>query len=155
MVNRTTAILLVSVTASPHKESTIPSRESEEFGQFVESAPRTPNGRYVVDGDLPLRSIDDLYQYYVSSVFGERTARSGLAIYHGGADIKWNETTKLNLTYCVDSVQWSSSYWNVVNAMTAAAQSWKGAAYDFKHVFHRTPLARTAIVSFSGQRSGA
>lgn len=93
----------------------------EEFLDVVYQEPDT--GIYIVDGDTPIATIEELSDFY------EKHVRLGaLSIYHeNGVDIKWNAMDKLNLTYCV-STTFGASYTNVVNAMFNATDAWASAA---------------------------
>jgi hypothetical protein len=93
----------------------------EEFLEVVYQEPDT--GIYIVDGDTPIATIEELRDFY------EKHVRLGaLSIYNvNGVDIKWNATEKLDLTYCV-STTFGASYTNVVNAMYGATNAWASAA---------------------------
>ncbi|WP_152622707.1 M57 family metalloprotease, partial [Archangium violaceum] len=100
----------------------------EEFAATVFQEPES--GAYIVDGDVALESREQLREFY------ERYVRQGALIVHrvGSADAKWDDTQKLNLTYCV-STAFGSRYGTVVQAMADAARAWERAArVDFIHV---------------------
>jgi serine protease len=100
----------------------------EEFEATVYREPDT--GIYIVDGDTPLQNELELRAFY------ERYVQPGALIIHqaGGVDVKWNDTQKMNLTYCV-STNFDSRYDAVVQAMSDAASAWEAAAHvDFTHL---------------------
>jgi len=74
---------------------------AESFEEFRDRTPRQPGetGAYIVEGDMPFYGDEALREYWESlDTAGE------LAIgYANGAYVKWNATTKRNLTYCIDN----------------------------------------------------
>ncbi|WPB74113.1 M57 family metalloprotease [Archangium violaceum] len=100
----------------------------EEFAATVFQEPES--GAYIVDGDVALESREQLREFY------ERYVLQGALIVHrvGSADARWDDTQKVNLTYCV-STAFGSRYGTVVQAMADAARAWERAArVDFIHV---------------------
>jgi len=100
----------------------------EEFLEHVYQEPDT--GVYIADGDTPFADIKQLREFY------ELHVRDGELIVHqsGGVDVKWSDTQKLNLTYCV-STSFGGNYDTVVAAMTSAATAWEAVAnVNFVHV---------------------
>lgn len=93
----------------------------EEFMDVVYQEPET--GIYIVDGDTPIQSYRELEAFYAQYVQG-----GSLAIYtSGGADVKWSDAQKLNLTYCV-STTFGTNYNAVVSAMNSATAAWEAVA---------------------------
>jgi hypothetical protein len=101
----------------------------EEF--ITDYAYQEPDsGLWIADGDTTFLSIDELRRFY------DQAVRPGaLAVYRsGGADVKWSNSQKLNLTYCV-STSFGSRYSTVVSAMTSATGAWESAAdVNFVHL---------------------
>jgi serine protease len=99
----------------------------EEFLEVVYQEPET--GIYIVNGDTPILTIEELRAFYEDHV------RQGALAVHtvNGVDAKWSNTAKLNLTYCVSST-FGTNYTKVVNAMSQAAGAWENAAnIEFIH----------------------
>ena len=81
------------------------------------------NGMYIVNGDEVIQSEKQLREFY-DYVFTD----SELIINRvGGADDKWSNTAKLNLTYCVSNT-FNNNKAAAVAAMNQAAANWEGAA---------------------------
>jgi uncharacterized protein (TIGR03382 family) len=100
------------------------------FEEFRAKAAREPGtGYYVVDWDRIIRSDDELLEFWGSLQQG------ALAIYNTGTDIKWNDTQKLQLTYCVGA-GFAANKQKVVDAMAAASNlGWeKMANVNFTYV---------------------
>ncbi|MGN6104496.1 MAG: matrixin family metalloprotease [Kofleriaceae bacterium] len=100
------------------------------FEEFKANAGREPGtGAYVLDWDMVLHGDDALYEYWT------RFQQGALSIYAvGGADIKWDNTQKKNLTYCIGS-SFGARKDQIVAAMQAAtAQGWEKFA-DIKFVY--------------------
>ncbi len=116
-------------------ESTTPTPETtgqgmtwEQFLSVVYQEPET--GLFIADGDTVFASEKHLREFY------ENNVKNGQLIVHtaGGADAKWSETQKLNLTYCVSST-FGSNYNRAVADMTAAANAWEAVGnVNFIHV---------------------
>jgi len=88
-------------------------------------------GVFIADGDTPFFSMKQLREFY------EMNVRDGQLIVNriGSADDKWNDTQKLNLTYCVSKKALGSNYNKAVTAMAAAASAWEATAnVNFVHV---------------------
>jgi hypothetical protein len=100
----------------------------EEFLSVIYQEPDT--GIYIVDGDIPIATLPELERFYA-----EHVQHGDLAVYHsGGQDVKWSDSQKLNLTYCV-STGFGSRYSEVVSAMSSATGAWESAAnVNFVHL---------------------
>jgi hypothetical protein len=111
------------------------------FEEFLEAVPQEPEtGVYIVDGDVPILTLDELKRFY------DLYVREGaLAVYNvSGVDIRWNDSQKLALTYCV-STSFGSRYSSVVSAMNAAAGAWEAAAnVNFIHQSGEDPYCHGA-----------
>jgi type IV pilus biogenesis protein CpaD/CtpE len=102
----------------------------EEFEAGVYLEP-WEGGVYIVNGDTPVETREELRAFY------EDYFTSGELIVHqsGGADVVWNATEKLNITYCVSSKSFGGNYTRVVDAMADATSAWEGAAnVNFIHL---------------------
>ncbi len=93
------------------------STPTPSFEEFRDQTYLEPweGGAYIVNGDTPIHGEKALREFY-DSVFGE-----GELIVHrsGGADAKWTDTQKLNLTYCVSN-NFGSNKATVVEAFRQA-----------------------------------
>jgi hypothetical protein len=73
---------------------------AETFEEFEERTYQEPweGGHYIVNGDTPIVDIKALEEFW-------KEMSTGQLIVHtvGGQDAKWNNTQKLNLTYCVNN----------------------------------------------------
>lgn len=100
----------------------------EEFLTHVDVEEET--GFFITDGDMVIYSEPELRRFY------EQHFQPGaLAVYYAsGKDIKWSDSQKNNLTYCV-STTFGSRYNEVVSAMASATGAWEAAAnVDFIHL---------------------
>jgi hypothetical protein len=162
-------LLLICLTAPTQLLAAAPT-----FSEFAATVPQRPDGVFVVDGDLPIRDENELYNYYLANfgltstgttikpnywgVFDQPSSliQPQLAIAYNGGDVKWNDSQKLSLTYCV-----STSFNNprfaggigqyyVTSAMLTAAEGWQGAAYvNYTHVASQdTNCANSTSVMF-------
>lgn len=95
----------------------------QSFEEFLAVTYKEPNGVWIADGDTPFETVDQLREFY------EMHVRQGaLAIMtSGGADVKWSDSQKVNLTYCV-STTFGTRYAEVVDAMASATGAWEAAA---------------------------
>lgn len=94
------------------------------FEEFKASVYREPStGVYIVDGDTPVETDAALELFY------QKYIQHGALIVNqvGGVDDRWNNTQKLNITYCV-SPSFGANYAAVVQAMAAASAEWRSAA---------------------------
>ena len=74
-------------------------------------------GHFIVDGDTPIRDEKQLYEFW------ESMQQGGLIINTvGGLDDRWNDTQKLNLTYCVSN-NFGSNKAAVVAALKSATDN--------------------------------
>jgi hypothetical protein len=85
------------------------------FEEFKANAAREPGtGYYVVDWDRIIKTDDELMEFW------GQLQQGALAIFNNGVDIKWNDTQKLQLTYCVGAT-FGANKQKVVDAMAAAS----------------------------------
>ncbi|WNG49990.1 matrixin family metalloprotease [Archangium minus] len=100
-----------------------PVGQALSWEEFRAQVYQDPEGVFIVNGDTPLHNEKLLREFY------EQYVKAGQLIVHapGGTDAKWNDTQKLNLTYCV-STTFGSNYDKVVQDMAAAAGAWEAVA---------------------------
>jgi len=121
-------VMLAGCAGAPAEENVTNTYES--FEAFEAATYREKDtGIYIVDGDTPIDDIKKLEEFY------EIYVREGaLAVLRtGGQDAKWNDTKKLNLTYCV-STTFGSRHSTVVQAMADATSAWQAAA-NVKYIY--------------------
>ncbi|WP_143177645.1 M57 family metalloprotease [Cystobacter ferrugineus] len=109
---------------------TEPISQALSWEQFRSEVYVDPEGAFIVDGDIPLHDEKQLREFY------ELYVNRGQLILNtvGGADTKWSDTQKLNLTYCV-STTFGTNYDRVVQDMASAVGAWEGVAnVNFIHV---------------------
>jgi serine protease len=97
-------------------------QEGPTFEEFRTQTYREPweGGHYIVDGDRAIADDKSLYEFW------ESMQQGGLIINKNGAnDDKWNDTQKLNLTYCISNA-FGSNKQKVIDALAAATeQGWE------------------------------
>lgn len=93
--------------------------------EFKSSALPDGRGGYVVDGDIPLRSEDDLRTYYTSWF---RSADALTVNRVMGADDIWASPQRFNLTYCINAAGFGARFAAVEAAMQRATVSWNSIA---------------------------
>jgi serine protease len=84
-----------------------------------------PEGVFIVDGDVPLHDETRLREFF------EKYVKDGQLIVHSseGVDVKWDDTQKLNLTYCVSSTGFTSLQHGItVQALSDATSAWETVA---------------------------
>jgi hypothetical protein len=110
------------------------------FDEFEATTPRElGTGAYLIEGDIPVWSKEDLRSHYeslkgqsatpvtgVESADGIETVHAPLAVMTNasGLDVKWGPTQQLNVTFCV-STTFGANYSAVVEAMQNAHFSWR------------------------------
>jgi uncharacterized protein (TIGR03382 family) len=107
----TAAALLGCAADQPDLGSTA----GDSFEEFKSKLGREPGtGGYILDWDIVIHSEEALYDHW------QQYQQGALAIYSiNGQDIKWNDTQKLNLTYCIGA-SFGANKQAVVTAMNAA-----------------------------------
>src|SRR5215212_10086615 len=89
------------------------------FEEFLDKTYKEPGGVWIADGDTPFETLEQLREFYETHFLD-----GALAIMtSGGVDVRWDDTQKLNLTYCV-STTFDARYSEVVNAMSSATGAW-------------------------------
>jgi hypothetical protein len=112
----------VGESPEQHREAT--ANTGMSFAEFMTQVYQEPEtGVYIVDGDTPIENLDALETFYAEHM------QDGALIVDrvGGADDRWNDALKLNLTYCV-STSFGGNYDAVVSAMAEATGAWEAAA---------------------------
>ena len=138
-------MIFLIITLANFSGGTLASAATPTFSEFAASIFQRPDGAYVVDDDVPIRDENELYQYYLAKFFPTSSTGTGnvsvsLAIRSNtGSDVKWSDSQKLNLTYCIstgfNSYASGVGHLLVRSAIQAAAESWKGAAQvNYTHV---------------------
>ncbi|HRI72237.1 MAG TPA: M57 family metalloprotease [Polyangium sp.] len=123
-LGRTTAFFLLAFfagCAESGNENEGVTATAPSFADFEAQTYREPEtGIHIVDGDTPIDDIKKLEEFY------EKYVQQGSLIVHrdGGADAKWNNTQKKQLTYCV-STTFGSRYQTAVTAMADASAAWE------------------------------
>ncbi|APR78210.1 Fucolectin-related protein [Minicystis rosea] len=97
------------------------------FEEFKAGLPRDlESGAYIVEGDIPIFGDEALKRYYATISQPGALAVQSLPD-AGGADDRWSDEQKMNLTYCV-STTFGANYEAVVYAMGNAARDWMAVA---------------------------
>lgn len=105
-------------------------RQRLSYEEFKAQAYREPgSGIYIVDGDTPAESEEELRALYDSYVQQGALTINMLVGVDGGlvASDQWSATMKTRLTYCV-STAFGTRQAEVVSAMRAATSAWANAA---------------------------
>lgn len=76
-------------------------------------------GQFIVNGDMPIENEKKLYEFWESLQQGALIVNT-----IGGNDDKWNDTAKLNITYCISN-GFGSNKTRVVDAMKFATEKWE------------------------------
>jgi hypothetical protein len=133
-------------------EVNLPTIATEE-DSFVASAVPLPQGGYVVDHDVRVSSLEEARRYFRemkgSSVHSTASrTRSGLAIkLNGNAWAKWDDSTKVMLTFCVSNA-FGNNHETVLQAMNQAAFAWEQVAnVRFIHVASADSSCNTSNTS--------
>jgi MYXO-CTERM domain-containing protein len=130
-------VLVSCAVDQPNLSSTA----GESFEEFKASVPHeSGTGYYVVDWDRVLKNDAELFDFW------GQLQQEELAVYNiNGTDIKWTDTQKLDLTYCVGTT-FGARQQQVIDAMVlATAQGWeKFANVHFVHVASEDANCTTA-----------
>lgn len=108
------------------------------FEEFEASVYREPDGgKYIVDGDTPIddrKHLEEFFETRIKQVHRDDHEPGQLIVNTaGGVDTTWDDTQKMNLSYCVSDT-FGTRHNAVVAAMTDAANDWEGAAnINFVH----------------------
>ncbi|QRK08982.1 matrixin family metalloprotease [Archangium violaceum] len=106
-----------------------PVGQALSWEEFRAQVYQDPEGVFIVNGDTPIHNEKLLREFY------EQYVKPGQLIVHtsGGTDAKWNDTQKLNITYCVSST-FGTNYSRAVQEMASAAAAWEAVA-NIKFVY--------------------
>ncbi|HTM21678.1 MAG TPA: M57 family metalloprotease, partial [Kofleriaceae bacterium] len=110
---------------APDGDGTGSSQPDVTWEEFLAQTYQEPweDGVYIVNGDTPIENQKKLREFY-DEVYGGETL---IVHQSGGVDAKWNNTQKLNLTYCVSDT-FGTRKATVVSALNTAAGNWEAAA---------------------------
>lgn len=117
------------------------------FNVFKKSVFKEPfeGGVYIVNGDTPIGSDEDLKEFYMKELQYEwKSIKFGVELSSyapfliadapQGKLAVWDNVTKKNITYCI-SKNFGSRYQTVVEAMKSATHAWeKVGDIDYKHI---------------------
>ena len=86
-------------------------------------------GHFIVNGDIAIKDEKQLYEFWAS------LAQGALIVNRvGGTDDRWNDTVKLNLTYCISDT-FGANKSRMVTAMNTATTKWESLGnINFTHV---------------------
>jgi hypothetical protein len=117
--------------------------------QFLASAYKEPwpGGKYIVDGDIPLRDETDLREYY-NSWTSEDSALTVRRTFN--VDRIWAFPDRFKLTYCV-STAFAANYQTVIANMATATASWSarvGVRYEYLPAHDASCNQNNANVTF-------
>lgn len=99
--------------------------------QFLSQVHQLPDQDiFIVNGDSTIEGWKNLRAFYEVAVLGGQKL---IIDQTGGGDSKWNETQKLNLTYCVSN-NFGARKAAVVQAMANATGEW-AAATNIKYIY--------------------
>ncbi|MBS1150064.1 MAG: hypothetical protein H6Q89_1762 [Myxococcaceae bacterium] len=99
--------------------------------QFLSQVHQVPDqDLFIVNGDSTVEGWKNLRAFYEVAVLGGQKL---ILDQNGGVDSKWNDTQKLNLTYCVSN-NFGTRKAAVVQAMANATGEW-AAATHIKYVY--------------------
>jgi serine protease len=129
-------------------------QDGPTFEEFRDQTYREPweGGHYIVDGDRPIADEKALYEFW------EGLQQGALIVNKiGSQDDRWNDTAKLNLTYCISN-NFGTRKQTMITAMNAAVAGWETRAnVNFIHLTeHDANCTRsnTSVVFNVGQVSG-
>lgn len=131
------------------------------FEEFRAQVHQDPEGVFVVDGDIPVRSEQGLRDFYAQALAAhedEIAAKDGLGVARenllvntvGGADDLQPLADRFDITYCV-TTDFGANYGTVVTQLDLAARSWSdilGVRYRFVDV---SPCDTSTNVDFNAR----
>jgi len=103
---------------------TLSTTGGESFEEFRDSTYREnwEGGHFIVDGDTAIADEKTLYEFWEAKIQG------GLIVNKiGSQDDKWNDTQKLDLTYCISN-NFGANKNRVITAFTEATAGWTSRA---------------------------
>ncbi len=134
---RAATVLAVAATISMGASSLGYAGESDapDYPDFKSSTYQDPaDGQYIVNGDIPLQSEEQLRDFYQEVISPSPPTTSLIVNQVYGSDDIWSARQAQDLTYCV-STDFGADHSAVVDAMEAGGNQWEGAtaAVDFTH----------------------
>jgi serine protease len=102
-----------------------PEMTFEEFEALTYKEP-WEGGAYIVNGDTPIVDRKHLYEFWYE-LFQPDGPNALIVNRYGGADDRWSDTRKLNLTYCISN-NFGSYKTTIINAFNSAAAGWESRA---------------------------
>jgi serine protease len=127
------AVAVLLGACDPGLEEEVGSSEPElTYEEFKALAYKEPfkDGVWIANGDTVFASEKLLKEFYDQLFGGQELIVNRV----GGADDKWSNTAKLNLTYCVSN-NFGGNKNAIVSAMNTATGRWEGAAnVNFIHL---------------------
>jgi serine protease len=111
------ATLATALTGCVVGDPTTSSTAGVSFEEFKAQTYRETfaGGSYIVNGDTPILDEKALYEFWQSLQQGNLIVDN-----NGGTDSKWNDTEKLNLTYCVSNSFGTANKAKIVEALRQA-----------------------------------
>jgi hypothetical protein len=105
-------------------------RDIPTFEEFVAETHQMKDGTYIVNGDEPIETLEQLEAFYWQAYGGGEL----IVNQRNGQDDKWSAAAAANLTYCV-STKFGGDHGRVVDAVAAGAAFWEGASsVDFVYL---------------------
>ena len=107
--------LSASLLGCAVEEPTYGTNQGDSFEVWKSKLAREPGtGKYILDWDIVIGDEGRLFEHW------SQYQQGALAIYRiNGTDIKWNDTQKLNLTYCIGT-SFGANKQKIIDAMNAA-----------------------------------
>jgi hypothetical protein len=124
------AVLLLAALAACVEQPDLATTAGMTWEEYLAAVPREPvTGGYVIDWDIAVHSEDEVFAAWA----GEQ-ANALIIAEEGGADVRWTDAQKRNLTYCVSDA-FGARKTQVLAAITAATTNgWEKAA-NLKFVY--------------------
>lgn len=116
----------LALTTSCMQEPELGNNLPETFEEFEATVYHEPfeGGVYLVDGDTPVETREQLREFYQNLAWGGELIVNTTS----GGDDRWDDATKNAITYCVSQSSFGANYDRVVTAMNQAAGAWEAAA---------------------------
>ncbi|MDQ3335950.1 MAG: M57 family metalloprotease [Myxococcota bacterium] len=137
MMTNTTKILFTAAAVwqlggcTVGEEATVSTNQGPTWEEFRATVYQEnfEGGHFIVNGDIAIADEKQLYEFWES-------LQQGALIVNrvGGADDRWNDTAKLNLTYCISN-NFGTNKTRMVTAMNTATAKWESLGnVNFIHV---------------------
>jgi hypothetical protein len=106
-------------------------RDAPTFEEFVAETLQMEDGVWIVNGDEPIYSLEELRTFYDAVYNGGELIVNTV----GGQDDKWSTAQVGNLTYCV-STKFGADHDRIATAVAAGGAKWENASskINFVHV---------------------